>query len=193
MALIRPTTVTTARRTSQPGREAVRYEHVAQAARPRSVPTSFTPAQMEMLEYVYDEKTAPEPGVVTIPATVSVGAPTRMYADARVLELGGLVTLNTPGNERVSEAPPVKMPWLYTWTVELTPKGARTHQERIAAAIARTLPRRTLREMATRPVPDPSVGADAPVSTGVTRPRAPRPGTTSVPVPEVESPEFVCT
>lgn len=196
MTVIASSAVTGARSATAPRTV---YTHVPTPPPPRSVPTAFTGAQHDMLEFAYEEdtarRTAPAPAkgrrgkntpvpvdtddivVATIPPAPHLGAVSRMYADARVLELGGLVTLTAHG-PKVGDASPHRAPWHYVWAMRLTPEGRRAAQEYIAVQLCASLPAYTPREMARRAVPDPSVGADmaAPAP-------APDPASASVPAP----------
>jgi hypothetical protein len=127
--------------------------------------TRPTARQYDILEYAYQEETAgplPLEGV-TIPACPGAARPLQMYGDAVVLERMGLVTLNTHSTARVNTVSQREMPWHYTWVLSLTDEGRALVQRRIGAALARALPSRSAPEKARRAVPDPSVGADAPV------------------------------
>lgn len=198
MTVIASSAVTGARSATAPRTV---YTHVPTPPTPRSVPTAFTGAQYDMLEFAYEEdtaqrttsapvkgrrgKNAPAPApvdtddivVATIPPAPHLGAVSRMYADARVLELGGLVTLTAHG-PKVGDASPHRAPWHYVWAMRLTPEGRRAAQEYIAVQLCASLPAYTPREMARRAVPDPSVGADMPAPDPVPN-RAPA----SVPAP----------
>jgi len=159
------------------------YTQVPRTPREPMAPVAFTSAQLDILAFCYQEEQSNGP-LVTIPRAPGVVSP--MYANARVLELGDLVTLERCGGERVGNSSPRKAPWHYLWKVRMTDTGRRLVQEGLAAAAASALPQRSTAERSRRPVPDPGIVQEtAPVRVPRRAPRsqAPCPQATTAPVP----------